>query len=113
MDRFYQDLNARDYQAAWRLGGGNLSGGAGYTSWAASYTTTVGVSASTVQNSDDIVSASITATQTDGTVKAYACTQARESYAKAKAVTRMRSQMKWWSCLRTMNPEPSKADHVG
>jgi hypothetical protein len=74
VDQFYQDLNARDYQAAWRLGGSNVSGGAGYSAWVAGYATTASISASTVQDSDGTVSASITATQTDGSVKAYAGT---------------------------------------
>jgi len=74
VDQFYQDLNARNYQAAWQLGGSNLSGGAGYGTWAAGYATTASISASTVQNTDSTVSATITATQTDGTVKTYAGT---------------------------------------
>src|SRR5262249_44983881 len=74
VDQFYQDLNARNYQAAWQLGGRNLSGGAGYRTWAAGYATTASTSASTVQNTGGTVSATITAAQTDGTVKTYAGT---------------------------------------
>jgi hypothetical protein len=74
VDQFYQDLNARTYQAAWQLGGSNLSGGADYSTWAAGYATTANISASTVQNTGGTVSASITATQADGTVKTYAGT---------------------------------------
>jgi hypothetical protein len=74
VDQFYQDLNARNYQAAWQLGGSDLSGGADYSTWAAGYANTASISASTMQNTDDTVSATITATQTDGTVKTYAGT---------------------------------------
>jgi hypothetical protein len=74
VDQFYQDLNARNYQAAWELGGSNLSGGADYSTWAAGYATTASISASTAQNNGGTVSAAITATQADGTVKTYAGT---------------------------------------
>ena len=74
VDQFYQDLNARDYQAAWQLGGSNVSGGAGYSAWVAGYATTASISASIVQDSDGTVSVTITATQTNGGVKTYAGT---------------------------------------
>jgi hypothetical protein len=74
VDQFYLDLNARNYQAAWRLGGSNLSGGAGYSTWAAGYASTASISASTVQDTGGTVSATITAIQADGTVKTYAGT---------------------------------------
>ena len=74
VDQFYQDLNAHNYQAAWQLGGSNLNGGSGYSTWVAGYATTASIDASTVQNSDGTVSVSITATQTDGSVKTYAGT---------------------------------------
>jgi len=74
VDQFYQDLNAHNYQAAWQLGGSNLSGGSGYSTWAAGYATTASIDASTVQNSDGTVSVSITAKQNDGSVKTYAGT---------------------------------------
>jgi hypothetical protein len=71
VDQFYQDLNAHNYQAAWQLGGSNLNGGSGYGTWVAGYATTASISASTVQNDDGTVSASISATQTNGSVKTY------------------------------------------
>jgi hypothetical protein len=71
VDRFYQDLNAHNYHAAWRLGGGNLSGGSGYRTWMAGYATTASINASTVQNNHRTVSVNIFATQTDGSVKTY------------------------------------------
>jgi hypothetical protein len=74
VDQFYLDLNARNYQAAWRLGGSNLSGGAGYSTWASGYASTASISARTVQDTGGTVSATITATQADGTVKTYAGT---------------------------------------
>jgi hypothetical protein len=74
VDQFYQDLNAHSYQAAWQLGGSNLSGGSGYRTWVAGYATTAGISANIVQNNHRTVSVNITATQTDGSVKTYAGT---------------------------------------
>ena len=74
VDQFYQDLNAHNYQAAWQLGGSNLNGGSGYSTWVAGYATTASISASIVQDSDGTVSVTITATQTNGGVKAYAGT---------------------------------------
>jgi hypothetical protein len=74
VDQYYQDLNAHNYHAAWQLGGSNLSGGSGYGTWVAGYATTASISASTVQNNRHTVSVSITATQTDGSVKTYAGT---------------------------------------
>jgi hypothetical protein len=74
VDHFYQDLNARDYQAAWQLGGSNVSGGVGYSAWVAGYAATASVSASTVQDNGGTVSVNITAKQTDGSVKTYAGT---------------------------------------
>ena len=75
VDQFYQDLNARDYQAAWQLGGSNVDGSIGYSAWGRpGYATTASVSASTVQDNDGTVSVNITAKQTDGSVKTYAGT---------------------------------------
>ena len=74
VDQFYQDLNDHNYQAAWQLGGSNLNGGSGYSTWVAGYAATASISASTVQNNDGTVSVSIAATQTNGSVKTYAGT---------------------------------------
>ena len=71
VDRFYQDLNAHRYHAAWQLGGSNLSGGSGYRTWMAGYATTASINASTVQTNHRTVSVNITATQTDGSIKTY------------------------------------------
>jgi len=71
VDQYYQDLNTHNYQAAWQLGGSNLSGGSGYATWAAGYVTTASISASTMQNGHHTVSVNITATQTDGSIKTY------------------------------------------
>jgi hypothetical protein len=71
VDRFYQDLNAHHYRAAWQLGGSNLSGGSGYRTWMAGYATTASINASTVQTNHHTVSVNITATQTDGSIKTY------------------------------------------
>jgi Domain of unknown function (DUF4190) len=74
VDQFYQDLNDHNYQAAWQLGGSNLSGGSGYSTWVAGYATTASISASTMQSNDGTVSASVTAMQANGSVKTYAGT---------------------------------------
>jgi hypothetical protein len=74
VDQFYQDLNDHNYQAAWQLGGSNLSGGSGYSTWVAGYATTASISASTMQSNDGTVSVSVTAMQANGSVKTYAGT---------------------------------------
>ena len=71
--QFYQDITDHDYAAAWALGGSNLSGGAGYDSWAAGYqNSTASISISTTSNfGSGEVSASISAVQLDGSVRNY------------------------------------------
>lgn len=70
--QFYQDLNDKDFQGAWALGGDNLSGGVGYSAWVAGYSTTAEIDLGTYGTwNDGTVWANITATQTDGSVKTY------------------------------------------
>jgi hypothetical protein len=70
--QFYQDLSARDYQAAWNLGGSNLNGGVGYDSWVAGYATTASISVTGYGTwSDGTVWTHISAVQTDGSVRTY------------------------------------------
>ena len=45
--QYYQDITDHNYSAAWALGGSNLSGGAGYSSWVAGYATTASISLGT------------------------------------------------------------------
>ena len=33
--QYYQDITNHDYQAAWAMGGSNVSGGVGYDAWVA------------------------------------------------------------------------------
>ena len=68
---FCQDINDGDYSGAWALGGDNI-GGSDYAGWVAGYDTTVRVSLGTFSAfGSDQVQASLSAFQSDGTVKTY------------------------------------------
>ena len=70
--QYYQDITDHNYSAAWALGGSNLSGGAGYSSWVAGYATTASISLGTFSYfGSDQVQAVITALQTDGSTNTY------------------------------------------
>ena len=75
VDQFYQDITDHDYAAAWALGGSNLSGGTGYSTWVAGYSTTVSID---IYNTSDWgsgeVHADLSALQSDGSVKTYSGT---------------------------------------
>lgn len=61
--------------AAWALGGDNTSNGVSYAGWAAGYSTTASITLGTYsQFGTSTVYASLTAPQTDGTVKTYSGT---------------------------------------
>ncbi|MFI0904704.1 hypothetical protein ACH4TE_14350 [Streptomyces sioyaensis] len=68
---FYQDINARDFTAAWDLGGKNI-GGSSFSRWVSGYNTTVYISLSAV-NAEDTgkVRATLNATQNNGSVKVF------------------------------------------
>ena len=73
VQQYYADLNNHDYAAAWALGGSNLNGGSGYDAWVAGYATTSWI---TLDSWDyypgyNAVGVTITAGQSDGTVKTY------------------------------------------
>ncbi len=72
--QFYRDINARDYQAAWKLGGSNLSGGSGYDAWVAGYATTASVTVTASDTSGGVVQVTISAVQDNGSVRTYAGT---------------------------------------
>ena len=73
--QFYQDITDGNYGAAWALGGDNTSNGVSYAGWAAGYSTTASITLATYsQFGASTVYASLTATQTDGTVKTYSGT---------------------------------------
>lgn len=73
--QFYQDISDGNYAAAWALGGDNLSGGVSYANWVAGYSTTASITlGSYSQFGSSTVYASLTATQSDGTVKTYSGT---------------------------------------
>ena len=69
--QFYQDINDRDYSAAWALGGDNI-GGSDYAGWVAGYDTTASVSLGTFSAfGSNQVQASLSAVQSDGTTKTF------------------------------------------
>jgi len=70
--QYYQDITDHNYSAAWALGGSNLSGGVGYSSWVAGYATTASISLGTFSYfGSDQVQVIITALQTDGSTNTY------------------------------------------
>ena len=72
LQQFYQDITDHRYAAAWALGGKNLDNGVDYDRWVAGYATTASIDLTTYgQWSDGTVYASLTALQTDGTVRTY------------------------------------------
>jgi hypothetical protein len=69
--QFYADISAGDYSAAWALGGDNIAG-TDYTNWVAGYGTTASISVSSAEDfGSDQASATISAVQTDGSVRNY------------------------------------------
>ena len=70
---YYTDIENQDYQAAWALGGSNVNNGVGYDARVAGYATTSYISLSTWSYYPDsnAVEVTITATQTDGSVRTY------------------------------------------
>ena len=71
VQQFYQDINDQDYSDAWALGGDNI-GGSDYAGWVAGYDTTVSVSLGTFSAfGSDQVQASLSAVQSDGSVRTY------------------------------------------
>jgi hypothetical protein len=70
--QFYQDITDQDYQAAWALGGDNVSSGVGYQAWVAGYATTASMTLGTFSYwGSDQVQVEITALQSDGSVNTY------------------------------------------
>ena len=69
--QYYQDLSNGDYSDAWTLGGVNIAG-TDYNTWVAGYATTTSVTLNAEsQWNSSTVSASITATQSDGGSTSY------------------------------------------
>ena len=70
--QYYQDITDHNYSAAWALGGSNLSGSAGYSSWVAGYATTASISLGTFSYfGSDQVQVVITALHTNGSTNTY------------------------------------------
>ena len=71
VQQYYAYLNAKNFQEAWDMGG--RSGGAGYDTWKAGYSTTSWVTLSTwdYYPGYNAVGVTISATQTDGSVRTY------------------------------------------
>jgi hypothetical protein len=71
VDQFYQDITDHNYPAAWALGGDNI-GGTDYNGWVAGYATTVSITLSNWSEWDgNQVQSTLTALQSDGTIKTY------------------------------------------
>jgi hypothetical protein len=69
--QFYADITAHDYAAAWVLGGANIAG-TSYSNWVNGYATTAAIAVTAAEDSgSDQVTATISATQTDGSVRNY------------------------------------------
>ena len=84
--QFYQDITDHDYQAAWALGGDNVSGGVGYEAWVAGYATTASITLGTFSYwGSDQVQVTITALQSDGSVNTYTGTYTVENGVIASA----------------------------
>ncbi|WP_285501607.1 hypothetical protein [Streptomyces sp. NBRC 13847] len=68
---YYQDINARDFTAAWDLGGKNI-GGSSFSTWSSGFASTSYI-ALTAVNADSAgrVDAVLHATQSDGSVRVY------------------------------------------
>jgi Protein kinase domain len=66
---YFAALNDHDYTKAWALGGRNT--GSSYTSYVNGYGTTAGSNVDILSVSGNVVTARITASQTDGTVKTF------------------------------------------
>ncbi|HYZ51882.1 MAG TPA: hypothetical protein VE733_00005 [Streptosporangiaceae bacterium] len=73
--QFYADITARNYTAAWQLGGSNVAGSASYQQWVAGYATTASISIQSAENfGNGEAYVTIEALQTDGSVRTYAGT---------------------------------------
>ena len=72
--QFYADITARTYGAAWALGGDNIAG-TSYANWVAGYGTTAAIAVTAAEDfGSDQATVSISATQTDGSVRNYSGT---------------------------------------
>ena len=73
--QFYAYLDNQDYASAWALGGSNLNGGSGYGAWVAGYATTASISVTAYGTTGDgAVWTTISAVQSDGSVRTYSGT---------------------------------------
>ena len=66
---YFAAITSRDYARAWKLGGQNT--GSSYSSFASGLTTTANDAVTILSISGNVVSARLTAQQTDGTVKTF------------------------------------------
>lgn len=72
--QFYADITAGNYGAAWALGGDNIAG-TSFANWVAGYDTTAAIAVTAAEDfGSDQATASISATQTDGSVRNYSGT---------------------------------------
>ncbi|MFE1172512.1 hypothetical protein [Streptomyces sp. NPDC058773] len=90
VEEYYRDINARDFSAAWDLGGKNI-GGTSYSQWKSGFDSTAAIELSAVDDgSFGQVSAVLHATQTDGSVRVFQGTYTVSDGAIIRAAIRER-----------------------
>lgn len=74
VQKFYSDLNSKNFRAAWNAGGYNFTNGGDYKSWVAGYADTTGVIGTARDIGGSQVSTEFSAVHVDGSVVRYAGT---------------------------------------
>ena len=75
VNKFYDDLNSKNYRAAWDEGGDNVSHGLDYSSWVAGYSDTLKVTGlHTSDSGGGVVSTRFSSVHTDGSTVEYSGT---------------------------------------
>ncbi len=71
VQKFYSDLNSKNFRAAWDAGGSHFTNGGDYYSWVAGYANTTGVIGTATDAGGGVVDTEFTAMQMDGTDEVY------------------------------------------
>lgn len=74
VQKYYSDLNSKDFRAAWNAGGYNFTNGGSFSSWVAGYADTTGVIGTARDIGGGVVSTQFSAVHIDGSVVRYAGT---------------------------------------
>ncbi len=74
VQKYYSDLNSKNFRAAWDAGGYNFTNGGSYNSWVAGYSDTTGVIGTATDIGGGVVSTQFSAVHVDGSVVRYAGT---------------------------------------